>query len=454
MAELHCRHLRLPGEPGFWCFRLDEQGAVRDLRPEASHGAEGRHHHHWDWQGDWLSPAAVDLQINGLQGLWFAHLEPEHLDRLHQALVWLRRQGVDAVCPTLTTAPPARLRQSLALLRRVREQQGGAEARLLGAHLEGPFLAVSKRGAHPRRHVQPLKLEHLKQLMDGFSAEDVALLTMAPELDPRHEALDWLVEQGIVVSLGYTEASQTQVAAAFAAGACLLTHTFNAMPSLHHRAPGPVASACMAPEPVFLGLIADGNGERGGRQRGPERRPQPNHQPLGHLKGASYNGIAIPAMITTVVDGPGVIIIESDGITSVTKGGSDSYTVVLASDPTANVKIRASSDTPGVALVNGREDAYSTFTLRNWNRAQTVTVSAVDDNVDQDGNRREVIIHAEHAEVDGLESSEGSLSRLRLGLEAVRPLFPLSPCRMALPSSPPWRWACSGGLQSMASAVN
>ncbi len=57
----------------------------------------------------------------------------------------------------------------------------------------------------------------------------------------------------------------------------------------------------------------------------------------------SYNGIAIPAVTATVVDGPGVIIIESDGVTSVTEGGSDSYTVVLASDPTANVKIRASS---------------------------------------------------------------------------------------------------------------
>ena len=258
MAELHGCHLRLPGEPGFWCFRLDEQGVVRDLRHEASTGAGGRPRHHWDWQGDWLSPAAVDVQINGLQGLWFTHLDGEPLDDLHQALAWLRQQGVDALCPTLTTAPPARLRRSLALLRRVRQQQGGAEARLLGAHLEGPFLAVGKRGAHPRRHVQPLTLEHLQQLMDGFSAEDVALLTMAPELDPRHEALDWLVEQGIVVGLGHTEASQTQAAAAFAAGARLLTHTFNAMPPLHHRAPGPVASACMASEPVFLGLIADG----------------------------------------------------------------------------------------------------------------------------------------------------------------------------------------------------
>ena len=258
MAELHCRHLRLPGEPGFWCFRLDEQGVVRDVRPEPFHAVEGRQQHHWDWQGDWLSPAAVDLQINGLQGLWFGHLEAEQLDPLHQALVWLRQQGVDAVCPTLITGPLARLRQSLALLRRVRQQQGGAEARLLGAHLEGPFLAVNKRGAHPRRHVQPLTLGRLKQLMDGFSAEDVALVTMAPELDPRHEALDWLVEQGIVVSLGHTEANQTQATAAFTAGARLLTHTFNAMPPLHHRAPGPIAAAAMAPEPVFLGLIADG----------------------------------------------------------------------------------------------------------------------------------------------------------------------------------------------------
>lgn len=94
--------------------------------------------------------------------------------------------------------------------------------------------------------------------MQGFSAEDVALLTMAPELDPHHGTLAWLVEQGIVVSLGHTEASQAQAAAAFAAGARLLTHTFNAMPPLHHRAPGPVAAACMASGPVFLGLIADG----------------------------------------------------------------------------------------------------------------------------------------------------------------------------------------------------
>ena len=258
MAKLHCCHLRLPGESGFWCFELDGQGVICDLFPDVSHIAEGSHDHHWDWQGDWLSPAAVDLQINGLQGLWFCHLESGQLDRLHNALLWLRQQGVDAICPTLVTAPPARLRQSLTLLRQVRQHQSSKEARLLGAHLEGPFLATSKRGAHSQHHLQPLDLPQLKRLMDGFNSEDVALLTMAPELDPQYDALSWLVEQGIVVSLGHTEASQAQAAAAFTAGARLLTHTFNAMPPLHHRAPGPIASACITSKPVFLGLIADG----------------------------------------------------------------------------------------------------------------------------------------------------------------------------------------------------
>ena len=107
-----------------------------------------------------------------------------------------------------------------------------------------------------------------------------------------------------------------------------------------------------------------------------------------------YNGIAIDDVIATVMSSPGVVIIESEGGTTLTEGGSDSYTVVLASKPMANVRIMASSDTPGVALVNGRDDAYLTFTPSNWNRAQTVTVSVVEDNIDQGGNRREVIIHS------------------------------------------------------------
>ena len=64
---------------------------------------------------------------------------------------------------------------------------------------EGPFLVINKRGAHPRRHIQSLTPAHLKQFLDGFSTQDVALLTMAPEPASWHDALNWLVEQGIMV---------------------------------------------------------------------------------------------------------------------------------------------------------------------------------------------------------------------------------------------------------------
>ena len=115
-------------------------------------------------------------------------------------------------------------------------------------------------------------------------------------------------------------------------------------------------------------------------------------------RNGAYNGIAIDDVSVTVLDDDraGVSIIESEGGTTVTEGegGSDNYTVVLASEPTANVRIMAASDTPGVGLVNGRDDAYLTFTPSNWNSAQTVTASVVDDNIDQSGNRREVIIHS------------------------------------------------------------
>ena len=137
-----------------------------------------------------------------------------------------------------------------------RQQQDQAEARLLGAHLEGPFLAPNKRGARPRRHVQPLTLVQLQQLMDGFSAEDMALVTMAPELDARHEAMGWLVEQGVVVAAhrGQPAASSGRLHG----GGALVDPRVQRHAPLHHQAPGPVDTIRNEPEPVFLGLIADG----------------------------------------------------------------------------------------------------------------------------------------------------------------------------------------------------
>ena len=210
-----------------------------------------------DWHGDWLSPPGVDLQINGLQGLAFPRLGTADLPALHQALHWLRQQGVEAISPTLVTSPVHTLHHSLAVLHQARQQQHAQEARLLGAHLEGPFLAQARRGAHPPAHLQPLELQRLQDLLGPF-APDIAIVTLAPELEPQQQCLRWLVQQGIVVSVGHTQANDTEAQQAFSAGARMVTHAFNAMEPLLHRAPGVVGAACLASEPVVLGLIADG----------------------------------------------------------------------------------------------------------------------------------------------------------------------------------------------------
>jgi N-acetylglucosamine-6-phosphate deacetylase len=209
-----------------------------------------------DWDSDWLSPMGVDLQINGGLGLAFPELSAADLPRLQelQALLW--RDGVEAICPTLVTCGIEPLRQALAVLAEARRHTQPGQCQLLGAHLEGPFLAPERRGAHPEQHLAAPSREALQQRIDGFEA-DIGLVTLAPELAGADAVIAELRNLGVVVSLGHSAASEAQAAAAFEAGVGMLTHAFNAMPGLHHRAPGPVAAALLHGN-VALGLIADG----------------------------------------------------------------------------------------------------------------------------------------------------------------------------------------------------
>jgi N-acetylglucosamine-6-phosphate deacetylase len=136
---------------------------------------------------------------------------------------------------------------------------------LLGAHLEGPFLAPARRGAHPLEHLCPPSLAALQERIDGFYGPantpdmdaDIALVTLAPELEGAAAVIQALRDQGIVVSLGHSAADDTAAMAAYDAGVTMVTHAFNAMAGLGHRDPGPIAAATLRGD-VALGLIADG----------------------------------------------------------------------------------------------------------------------------------------------------------------------------------------------------
>lgn len=249
-----------PGGARRWRVGLADDGTIDTLQPTPAGSAAAGD----DWGGDWLSPAGVDLQINGGLGLAFPELTRADLPRLEALLARLWQDGVEAIAPTLVTCSVADLRGALAVLAEARGRHAPGRCRLLGAHLEGPFLAPERRGAHPAEHLAAPSAAALAERIRGFAGgagwqepADLALVTLAPELTGAAEVIAALRRAGVAVSLGHSGATEEQAAAAFDAGVTMLTHTFNAMAGLHHRAPGPVAAALGRGE-VALGLIADG----------------------------------------------------------------------------------------------------------------------------------------------------------------------------------------------------
>jgi N-acetylglucosamine-6-phosphate deacetylase len=221
-----------------------------------------------DVVGDWVSLGAVDLQINGALGLAFPDLRSEHFGQLQAICELLWQQGVDGFCPTLVTTSLENFQGSLEAISTFQQQQQASAigsssgqlspraAKILGAHLEGPFLNAAKRGAHPEAFLQPLTLENVKRVVGDY-AQTICIMTLAPEIEIEEGVIDWLTHHNITVSLGHSLATAKQAHQAFEQGATMVTHAFNAMPSLHHREPG-LLGAALTDSRVFCGFIADG----------------------------------------------------------------------------------------------------------------------------------------------------------------------------------------------------
>jgi N-acetylglucosamine-6-phosphate deacetylase len=192
------------------------------------------------------APGFVDLQVNGFAGVDFLAADTDGFSAAGEALL---ETGVTAYLPTLITSEEPDLVTAIAA---VPERLRGP--RILGVHLEGPFLSPARLGTHrrsARRDPDPALLERL------LDAGPVRLMTLAPELPGALELVDLLHARGVTVSLGHTDATAAEAHAAFDRGVRAVTHVFNAMRPLAHRDPGIVGAALVRPE-VVLQAIVDG----------------------------------------------------------------------------------------------------------------------------------------------------------------------------------------------------
>jgi N-acetylglucosamine-6-phosphate deacetylase len=196
--------------------------------------------------GEIIAPGFIDLQVNG----YASHDAAAGADSIAALSDALPASGVTAFLPTLISAPVEVGAAFAATVGAAAESQG---ARVLGAHIEGPFLNPSFRGAHLREHLA----EPTAEKVDVIEAARPRLVTLAPELPGALDAIERLHRAGIVVSAGHTGADYEQGRKAIAAGVRFATHIYNAMPPMHHRRPG-IALALLLDPRVTVGLIADG----------------------------------------------------------------------------------------------------------------------------------------------------------------------------------------------------
>ncbi len=202
-------------------------------------------------RGGLAIPGMVDLQVNGYAGVDF--LAGDDADWA-DALRALARDGVTSVVPTFITSVASVLEGALAVGRRMHEHPDPSGARVIGMHLEGPFLSPQRPGTHPVAHLREPDWELLSRWM-GMAP--VCMITIAPELPGAADVISRAAAAGVLVSLGHSAATAAEAHAGFDAGARSVTHVFNAMTAPTSRDAGLAGVALTRPD-IAVMLICDG----------------------------------------------------------------------------------------------------------------------------------------------------------------------------------------------------
>jgi len=196
-----------------------------------------------------ITPGLIDLQVNGAYGCDFTN----DAASVNTVARRLPETGVTAYMPTVITSAFEAYPIRLAQIEEAMRASGPDQARVLGVHLEGPYLNPVRKGAHPQDCIRPIDVEEIRR---WAGHPIVRIVTLAAELEGALEAVRALREMGIVTSIGHSNATYEQAMAGFGAGANWATHLYNAQSPLQHREPGLMGAILVSQTPC--GLIADG----------------------------------------------------------------------------------------------------------------------------------------------------------------------------------------------------
>ncbi len=247
----------------------NEQIHFQSVSSESHSSDKTEHDEAIDARNCYVTAGLFDLQVNGSPqcNLW---ADPNR-DQFAELCLFLLKAGVTAFLPTLITDDLEHLKKNIHFLESMcgnyaKESHDTAigsgksgnlsPLRLImvpGIHLEGPYLSPQRAGVHPKQYLRQLLMSELSEL----AKLPVKLITLAPELENGGLAIEYLLKQGIIPALGHSNATFDEAHQAFAKGVPMVTHTFNALPPIHHRQPGAVAAALLAQD-VYCCLIADG----------------------------------------------------------------------------------------------------------------------------------------------------------------------------------------------------
>ena len=232
------------GERPGWVFveagRIVSVGSPDEPRPEADRSI--------DASGGYVTPGFVDIHGHGAGG---SHYQ-DGVDQALDALAVMRAHGTTRAVASLVTSSIGRIVASIETARLAMLRDRG----LVGVHIEGPFLAPGRRGAHNRELLRNPDRDSVDRLLD-VAPGVVRQITIAPELPGAMDAISRFVEAGVPVAVGHTDCDYDTAREAFARGASLVTHAFNAMAPIQGRMPG-VLGAAVTADHVTIEVIADG----------------------------------------------------------------------------------------------------------------------------------------------------------------------------------------------------